>query len=117
MIKDFRDGNKRILTMTRGEDKTLDFIYVEPSGSIFNWEAHNIVCQGRLSQAGLYKDFSFSVSKVVIDGQAYGRILFPSSLIIDRIRENKIYWKVIATTITGGEVKVIQYGEIWLKEI
>jgi hypothetical protein len=116
MLKDFRDGNKDLITMFKGTDKTHLFQYTEDSGSVFIWSNYIVTAEGRLYSSKQTKDFTFSVSKVVIDDQTYGSIVFPSSIVNTNIRENRIYYRVLAQNITTSEVKVINYGEILLKE-
>jgi hypothetical protein len=118
-MKDFRDGNKVIIQQFKGTDKSYDFV-VEPdaSGSSFIWPNFVVSAEGRLSSAStkLLPDFVFPVTYRVVDGVSIGTIFFPSTLITEQIREDKIYWRVNAHVISVDvpNVRVILYGEIWL---
>ena len=116
MLKDFRDGNKDLITMFKGTDKTHLFQFTEDSGSVFIWSNYMVTGEGRLYSSKVNKDFIFNVTKVTIDDQVFGSIVFPSSIITSNIRENRVYWKVLAQNITTGQIQVINYGEILLKE-
>jgi hypothetical protein len=116
MLRDFRDGNKDIVTMFRGTDKTHSFRLIEASGSRFNWDDYNITCEGRLSPANEQYNFTFSVDHYEVDGIQFGIILFPKEIITGYVRENLICWRVMAEDKTTNLVSVINYGEILLKD-
>jgi len=115
MLKDFRDKNLDIVIMFRDTDAVHNFQYTLPSGSVFVPNQYTITCEGRLSYANEKSDFQFTVTPVTIDGESWLSIAFPSTLITSYIRENKIYYKVLATPTAGTGTFVINYGEIWLK--
>jgi hypothetical protein len=117
MIKDFMDGNKAILTTFRGTDTSYQFPYVEDNGSVFIWGNYTVTCEGRLSSAIEKSDFAFPVSQVLSEYGYHIMINFPSTIVTNNIRENKIYWRVLAKDNTTLLTKVIRYGELWLKEM
>ena len=116
ILKDFRDGNKALITAFKGTDKTYIFNYVEESGSAFIFENYDVTCEGRLASANEIPDFTFPITKVFVDDENRLMVLFPATIITSFIRENRVYWKVIARHKTSGLSKVINYGELMLKE-
>lgn len=114
MIKDFKDGNKDIITMFRGTDAYHLFRYVEPDGSTFLWDNYDLSCEGRIAILNEVKDFTFTIVKILIDADYWGQIKFPKDLVTASVRESKIYYRVVATHKTSEDSKVINYGEIWL---
>jgi hypothetical protein len=118
-MNDFRDGNKVIIKQFKGTDKSYDFVVApDASGSSFIWPNYVVTAEGRFSSAGtkVIPDFVFPVTYRVVDGASVGTIVFPSTLITEKIREDKIYWRINASKITVGapNIEVILYGEIWL---
>lgn len=116
MLKDFRDGSKDIITMFKGTDKTHLFQYSEPDGSAFIWSNYTVICEGRLSPMSIKNELVFYVNRVLLDEGYFIKATFPSSLITEKLRENRIYWRVIATNNIDQTKQIIRYGEIWLKE-
>lgn len=114
MLKDFRDENNNIVTMFRGTDASYKFQYTLDSGSVFIPGQYTIVCEGRLAYANETPDFTFDVVSEQIEGQWYMTIKFPKTDITDSVRENKVYWKVLATD-SASDTFIISYGEVWLK--
>lgn len=121
-IKDFRDGNKYIITMFRGEDKTIQIFHTEPSGSLFNPLTYTMRVEGRLSQSRSAYNFLFPIESVDQEDQII-TIKLPASIINNSLRENKIYWRLIAeesVEVNGFPVIlntiIFAYGEIWLKD-
>lgn len=117
ILRDFRDGNKDLITMFKGTDKTHIFKYVEDSGSVFIWNKYNVVCEGRLASASEAPDFTFGVTQVEVDDEQRFMILFPADKITSILRESKVYWRVLATDKITNMTKVINYGEILMKGI
>lgn len=117
MLRDFRDGNKDLITMFKDTDKTHIFKYTEDSGSVFIWNKYNVFCEGRLASANELPDFTFSVTQVTIDDEQRFMILFPAEKITSNLRESKLYWRVIAKDKITNLSKVINYGEILMKGI
>lgn len=115
-LRDFRDGNKDLIIMFKGTDKTHVFQYVEETGSKFIWGLYDVVCEGRLANMNETPDFSFPVTEAIIDDESKGMILFPAEKITSFIRESKIFWRVVAKRKDSGLSKIINYGEILMKE-
>ncbi len=116
MLKDFRDGNKDVITMFRGTDKTHSFRLIEESGSRFLWSNYTITCEARLAVANETPDFILPVDRYEYDGIQFGIILFSKEFIDGYIRENRITWRVLATNKTTNQTKVLNYGEVLLKD-
>jgi hypothetical protein len=116
MLRDFIDADLVILLMPRGTDYKYVYQTKLPNGSNFVWSQHTVVCEGRLAIARAEKNFTFPTSQVVVDGESFVQIEFPKELITDKIRENKVYWRVLATrNDEGAETVELTRGEIWLK--
>lgn len=115
-LRDFRDKNKDMVTMFKGTDKTHIFSYVEDTGSKFIWNLYDVICEGRLANMNEVPDFLFPVTEVEVDDESKGMILFLSEKITSSVRESKVYWRVVAKRKDSGLSKVINYGEILLRE-
>lgn len=116
MIRDTKDGNKDIITMFKGTDAVHKFKYTEPSGSTFIWSNYDVIAECRLAVSNEKYNFTLPVTDEIVDDIHYGIIKFPKESITTYIREPKVYWRVIATDKVSGDMKIINYGEIWLKE-
>lgn len=117
-MKDFFDGRKVLISQYRATDKYYDFVALpETSGSAFIWSNYVVTSEGRLASTSPKVNFVFPITTNIIDSQTIGRITFPSTLITEQIREDKIFWRVNATNISTGLVHVLVYGEIWLESI
>lgn len=118
MLKDFRDGNKDVITMFRGTDKTHSFLLLGESGSRFIWDDYTVSCEGRTSVADEVPDFSFDVTHYEdADGVQFGQIVFPKEIMTGYIRENKIVWRVLAQDKVTNMVSVINYGDLLFKDM
>ena len=117
-MKSFVDGNKVIIRQFRGEDKTYSFNAPTVNGQVF-WSFYTVTVEGRFSpnSNSLTPDFVFPISSAIVDSVSIGTITFPSSLITEQIREDKIFWRVNAKNNDTGAVSVILYGEIWLMAV
>lgn len=114
MLLDFRDKNLDIKIMTRGTDATHNFQYTLDDGSVFLPSQYTITCEGRLAYMNEAADFTFPVSSVNTDSGWVMTISFPKTLVTTTIREDKIFYRVLAAD-TNGNTFVINYGEVWLK--
>lgn len=117
MLKDYQDGNRAVLCMHKGTSRIHNFFYTEESGSVFNPNNYTIVCEVRLCSADFAPAFTPEVSFVELDGRYMGMITFLRDNIHTKIRENRLYWRVLATPNEGDGTIVINRGEIFLKEI
>lgn len=117
MIKDFRDANKDIIVLFRGTDSTHKFNYMNEDGSSFVGSDYNLSCECKVAYWAGKVYFSPAVQYVLDPelGLDYVEIDFPRTIISDNIRENTLYYRVLAAHKITGDVKVINYGEIWLR--
>lgn len=115
-LKDFRDSNKSITIMRKGEDSSYTFQLVEPDGSTFIPQNYTLVSEARFCEASETPDLTFPVSAYVssTDGLRYCTITFPRSVIVESIRDSKIYWRIFGTNSVTTLTRLIGYGEIWL---
>lgn len=114
MLLDFRDKNLDIKIMYRGTDATHNFQYTLDNGSVFLPSQYTVTCEGRLAYANETADFAFPVAFANTDSGWVGTITFPKTLVTTTIREDKIYYRVLAAD-NSGNTFVINYGEVWLK--
>jgi len=112
MIKDFSDANLAIFAMARGTDGEYSFTPTLPDGSTFVWSDYTVVCEGRLAIKSETPDFMFPTSWE-FDEFGLIDILFPKTMITNSIREQKVYWRVLATK--AGKTILLKQGEAWLK--
>jgi hypothetical protein len=113
MIKDFRDGNRDIIPMFRNEEKEHTFYYFNNDGSALP-NNMTLICEVRTSADKELPDFNIPVTiDFDSDGIAFYKLTFLAATINDRVRENKLYWKVY--TVMRYRNQVIRYGEIWLR--
>jgi hypothetical protein len=113
-MANFSFNNVDVVTMARGTDAAYSFQYTLPSGSVFVPANYTIVCEGRLAIDNETADFTFPVTSV--NDPTLGWILtisFPKTNITYLLREQKVYWRVLATD-SNGLTSQINKGEIWL---
>lgn len=113
MIRDFSSVNTDIVVMTRGTDGDHSFIPSLEDGSAFIWADYDVICDGRLASASAEKNFTFATS-YEFDEFGLVDILFPKEVITTTIREQKIYWRVLATHKIKGNTILLRRGELWL---
>lgn len=106
-------NNVNVVTMAKGTDASYSFQYTLPSGSVFIPANYTIVCEGRLATMNETADFTFPVSSTQVDTGWVNTIQFPKSDITSLLREQKVYWRVLATD-SSGQTSLINSGEIWL---
>lgn len=109
----FKFNNVDVVTMVRGTDSSFDFQYTLDSGSVFTPSLYTIACEGRLAYANEVADFVFPVTSANSDTGWVQTISFPKTIVTEYIREQKIYWKTLATD-SNGKTILISHGEIWL---
>ena len=115
----FSDGNKVIVKMFRGTDIFYSFPAPVLDGTAF-FSFNTATAEGRFSpnSVSVVPDFVFPVTgSVNSDSVSIATISFPSTLITEQIRENKIFWRINAVNNASGLSSVILYGEIWLLEV
>lgn len=117
MLKDYQESQLDVLVMSRGTDRTHLFQYIEDTGSSFNWGLYNVTCEARLSTANAKADFLVPVTPIVIDGVTFGILNFSNTLINNSIRENRIYWRVVAEHKIELDKIIINRGKIYLSEV
>lgn len=111
----FKFNNIDVVTMARGTDGSYNFQYTLESGSAFVPSNYVLVAEGRLAYANEVADFTFPVTSANSDSGWVMTIQFPKADITTLLREQKVYWRVLATTNDeAAQTILINHGEIWL---
>jgi hypothetical protein len=115
-LRDFKDsGDKHIISMVKGTDRTYDFYLKGENGSVFNWDGFTFYAEGRYSMMSAATDFVFDVQVVgPNDAERFGRITLPAIKLSNDIRESRVYFKVYCFHVNTGLKSVVAHGEIWL---